>query len=211
MNTRSKLKTSSLVVLLIAAFAVTSLVGLQFVATVKAAGYTEYTGTLGGAGFIVRFPDNWNGILVVICRGYSGGPTFSNASVTVGSAMLNRSFAVAASNYGSGGFCIQKGVDSAYELTRYIINTYHVTGKIFLYGLSMGGAVALLLGEKYPDIHSGVLDLFGTKDLKDQHATKSRWANLSDAALTAELTALGIPVPSPWVYFTGSTPDSRSS
>jgi alpha-beta hydrolase superfamily lysophospholipase len=121
-----------------------------------------------------------------------GGTAAGGFSASV---FLERGFAIAASNYGSGGFCIQAGVNSTYQLTRYIIDTYHVTGKVFLIGISMGGAVALLLGEKYPKLYSGVLDMFGTKDLKDQYNTKSRWINLSDAELTAELTALTSPIP----------------
>ena len=76
LNTRKKLKTSSLVTLLVAAFAVYSLAGLQFVTTVKAAGYTEYKGTLGDAGFVVRIPEPWNGMLVVICEVTVVAPPF---------------------------------------------------------------------------------------------------------------------------------------
>jgi pimeloyl-ACP methyl ester carboxylesterase len=63
----------------------------------------------------------------------------------------------------------------------------------------MGGAIALLLGEKYPDVYSGVLDLAGPKDYKEHYAHKESWANLSEAELTEELTALGAGVP-PYMY-----------
>ena len=195
-----KVKTKSLTVLLVTLFLLSALVSVQFIGGASAAiDYTQYTGTLGDADFRLRIPNPWNGMLVVVCRGYSGPTNIPNPGTTLnnGGSMLEQGFAVAASNYGSAGFCIQAGVDSTYQLTMYIIDNYDVTGKVFLYGISMGGAVALLLGEKYPDLYSGVLDQFGTKDLKAQHSTKSRWANLTDEELAAELTALGIAVPPP--------------
>lgn len=205
MNTRLKLKTSSLVALLIAAFAATSLAGLQFVATVKAAGYTENVGTLDGANFAVRFPDQWNGMLAVICRGFSPTPV-TDARPTLNGpqiiALLNSGFAVAATTYGAAGYCVKKGMNATNQLTKYVVDTYHVPGKVFLVGMSMGGNIALLLGEKYPNVYSGVLDMFGTKDLKNQYQTKVRWMNLSDADLTAELNALTIPLPPNMFMFT---------
>jgi outer membrane protein assembly factor BamB len=193
---KSKVKTKSLTVLLVSVFLLSALAGTQFIGEVSAIDYTEIVGTLDGADYALRIPDPWNGMLVVICRGYS--PTLPSPLSPInnfGSSMLEQGFAVAASNFGAAGHCILTGVNSTYELTIHIINTYHVTGKVFLFGISMGGAVALLLGEKYPDIYSGVLDLFGVKDLKDSYTVKTRWANLTDEELTAELTALTAPAP----------------
>jgi pimeloyl-ACP methyl ester carboxylesterase len=196
---RIRAKATSLTVLLVSVLILSTLTGAQFIGKVSAIEYTQYNGTLNGADWVLRIPDPWNGMLVVICRGYWGPAIIPDpmSTISYGSYMLEQEFAVAASNYGSAGFCIQAGVDSTYELTMHVIDNYEVTGKVFLYGMSMGGAVALLLGEKYPEVYSGVLDLFGAKDLKEQYTTKSRWANLNDEELTAELTALDIPVPPP--------------
>jgi hypothetical protein len=168
---RIKAKATRLTALLVSVLILSALGGVQFIGKVSAAGYTEYTGTLGDAEFAVRFPDNWNGMLVVQCRGWwpslqTAVDVLSMFNDTVNE-LVNQGFVVAASNYGAAGFCIQKGIDSIYELTTYLVETYDVTGKIFLWGISMGGAVALLLGEKYPNIYSGVLDMYGVKDLKE--------------------------------------------
>ena len=195
---RIKVKATSLTALIVSVLILSALAGVQFIEEVSAIDYTDYTGTLDSADWALRIPDPWNGMLVVVCRGYSPtGIADIRTSIvwSTASVMLDQGFAIAGSTYGSGGFCIQKGVNSTYQLTMHVIDNYDVTGKVFLYGLSMGGAVALLLGEKYPDVYSGVLDLFGVKDLKDQHVRCSRWANLTDEELTAELTALTIPIP----------------
>jgi hypothetical protein len=40
--------------------------------------YTEYVGTLKGAGFVIRIPDDWNGMLVVGCHGWLIDVLWSN-------------------------------------------------------------------------------------------------------------------------------------
>ena len=183
----------------IMALLVSVLFGVRFIGEVSAVDYTEYTGTLNGADYVLRIPDPWNGMLVVCCRGYSHEPVADARTVGPFSAraptMLSQGFAVAASNYGAGGYCVQEGVNATRQLTEYIIDNYGVTGKAFLIGASMGGCIALLLGEQHPELFSGVLDMFGTKDMKSQYETKVRWASLNDSELTAELTALTAPSP----------------
>ena len=48
--------------------------------------FTEYVGALGGANFVVCIPDNWNGMLIVGCHGYSyptWNPDFQSCEWTV--------------------------------------------------------------------------------------------------------------------------------
>jgi len=195
----TKVKVTCLTSLLVSVLILSALAGVQFIEEVAALEYTEYTGTLDDADFVLRMPDPWNGMLVIICRGYTSTAVNPVIWLSFGSSMLNEGFAIAASDFGAVGQCVSKGVDSAYNLTMYIIDNYNVTGKVFLYGISMGGAIALLLGEKYPDVYSGVLDLAGPKDYKEHYAHKDSWANLSEVELEAELTALGAGVP-PYMY-----------
>ncbi len=132
-------------------------------------------------------------MLIVMYRGVTPGIIPNPlATLSYGTYMLNKGFAIAASNYGEKGLCVQAGVNSSYELTKHIIENFDVTGRVFLNGASLGGCVSLLLGAKYPEFYSGVLDLFGPKDLKEWYIRVTRWANLSDAELEAEMTALGI-------------------
>jgi hypothetical protein len=171
----------------------TAIVGTQFTVTVSAKKpivndltfgsleYTQILGTLGGADYELLIPDNWNGILVVACRGYQHeqpeiGGTLAwlgvNPTGPMGfgrSMMMLHQVAFAYSTYGAGGFCVKEGIIRTHQLTEYIIENYEVTGKVYLVGISMGGFVACILAEKYPNLYDGVLDVCGAKDAIGQH------------------------------------------
>jgi outer membrane protein assembly factor BamB/pimeloyl-ACP methyl ester carboxylesterase len=192
-----KAKAASLTILLIIILFFAALSGIQFIGEVSAIDYDEYTGTLGGGDYALRIPDLWNGMLIIYCRGWSpilppasDNLAYFNATV---SEVVNQGYAIAGSNYGVAGFCIQAGVNSSYELTNFVVSTYNVTGKVFLLGYSMGGAVALLLLEKYPDLYSGVLDVYGVKDLKEEY-------NVTMFSSSIEVETGGTPTTQPEAY-----------
>ena len=199
MHKTKKSKINSLLALIIAALVLSTLSGTQFVAKVNAATYTETVGTLDGAQYAIRIPNNWNGMLAIVCRGFShvAIPDIRNNTfyLSAANALTNQGYAVAASTFGAGGYCIQKAVNTTYQMTKYLIANYNIQGKVFLVGLSMGGGVALLLGEKYPSIYSGILDLCGAKNSTSSYIDRTTWASLNDTALAAEITALNAPVP----------------
>ena len=149
-------------------------------------GYTEYYGALGGANFYILIPDDWtnplgDGMLVVLCRsaGYVEDPRNSTEDYPFALALVEDGIAVAASNYGSMLANASTGAIRTHELALYAINEYHVKGKVFLCGTSLGGAVALLLGEQHPNIYSGVLDINGVKDTLYLYYTGVNYLNSS--------------------------------
>jgi S-formylglutathione hydrolase FrmB len=144
-------------------------------------GYTEYVGTLGGANYVIRIPtENWNGMLVVGCHGYMAFNWNPDAQFAMDNlpqppppfvglklpfALVAEGYAYAASSYGERGFAIKEAMIRTHQLTQYVIDNFGVTGKVFIVGHSMGGLIGLLLGEKYPELYDGVLDISGMRDI----------------------------------------------
>jgi len=133
-------------------------------------GYLQYVGTLGGANYVIRIPDEWNGMLVVGCHKWMPFDWTPDAQFAVDNlvnsqgiglpfALVEQGFAYAASSYGEGGWPVKEAMIRTHQLTEYVIDNYGVTGKVFVIGHSMGGAIALMLGEKYPELYDGVLDI----------------------------------------------------
>lgn len=194
---------------------------IPFISTVQAkiqetdmGTYTEYYGNLGGANCYILIPDIWenplgNGMLVVICRSglYVEDPRQSMEDYPFAQFLVNQGIAVAASNYGSSeSGCVEDGIIRTHQLTKYVIDNFDVSGKIFLCGTSLGGAVSLILGEKYPDVYSGVLDNSGVKDWAMFHETYTSYSG-TDPFLSVffPLAALGLE------ERYGGTPEEKSN
>lgn len=194
-RTKKSLMIFTVVLLALATF------GTQFVAMVGAKPpevtynstyhYTLQVGQLGGATYEIFMPDNWNGHLVIGCKGFTLStvplPPIDTLTVhTFGLQFMNSTaptrFAYATSTYGTNGFCMQEGIIHTHQLTQYVIDNFHVTGKVFIIGVSMGGQIALMLAHKYPDLYAGVLDVVGNKDTK---AFYNYWRDLTNLPATA--------------------------
>ena len=157
--------------------------------------YTQIQGTLGDADYVIQIPDLWNGMLVVACPWYQfpkdGSEVVSHLKYSaISSVLVSQGYAFACSNYGATGFPIQEAMIRIHQLTEYVIDNYHVPGKVFVMGGSMGGAVAILLGEKYPELYSGVLDLCGAKNIANSYTLCMTVSTLSIAQLRV---VLGLP------------------
>jgi pimeloyl-ACP methyl ester carboxylesterase len=189
-----KLEFKKLSVVIVTAVLLSTLLGTQLVSTASA-DTQEIMGKLAKADYRIRIPDNWEGNLVVVCRGYSPEvPTSWNPNSFW--QLLGQGYMIAESNYGVGGYCVKEGVIRTHQLTEYVLDHYPVTGKVLLVGMSMGGNIALELGVKYPHLYDGVLDIAGTKDLKTQYYDKMYYASLTDyAELAAAIIANGGAVP----------------
>jgi predicted esterase len=165
----------------------------------------QITGKLGGADYLLRIPSNWNGELIVYCRGYSH--LLSDVDMITPAngfnTMVQNGFAFAESNYGAGGVCIKEAIIRTHQLTEYIKDNYPVTGKVYLVGISMGGNIVLELGAKYPSLFDGVLDVAGATNMIDQYNEKVYCAGIaSDVDLAAAVVANGgvnPPFPSPTI------------
>jgi hypothetical protein len=177
--------------------------------------YTHYVGVLGGADYEIFMPDNWNGHLVIGCKGFTLStttpfPTLESINThQIGHLFMNTSalapdgkkFAYAQSTYDEIGFCMQAGMLHTHQLTEYIIDNFHVTGKVFLIGLSMGGQISQMLVDKFPDLYAGVLDVCGNKDTTAFYNYWRDLTNLPASASAIRTYLLGVPtsLPAPFV------------
>jgi pimeloyl-ACP methyl ester carboxylesterase len=194
------IKTKPLVLATLLILALTSATIPMFATTSAALPYTEVTGKLNGASYLIQIPnpiESWNRNLVVYCHGFSHTePQPPMSSAGLAAPMIAGGFAFAMSSYGMGGYFISTAMNNTYLLTQYVKSTYNVTGKIFLIGISQGGGISLQLAEKYPNLYSGVLDLSGSKDLKMSYNTRIDFLSAkNDSEIASKLQALGASVP----------------
>ncbi len=203
---------------------VSTTVGLQFVATVNAKkpevnynpvlGFTRILGTLGGAKYEIFMPDSWNEMLVIGCRGYHDEePEIEEvAAHYLGLIFMTdenpEHFAFAWSTYGEGGWCIDTGVIRTHQLTEYVIENYNVQGKVLLHGVSMGGLIACLLGEKYPNLYDGVFDVCGVKDFASLYYHKKAITELPSNPTAIRAYMNGPPAYLP-TSFTSTIPNNK--
>ncbi|MBN8825889.1 MULTISPECIES: alpha/beta hydrolase [unclassified Spirosoma] len=122
------------------------------------------SGRIDGARYVILFPQNWKGKLVMYAHGYefmgarplqSQNPGFSNNMKP----FLERGFAVAASDYQYQGFALPQGVDDTEALRKLFVKTYGKPDSTFMVGHSMGGGVSVATIENFGANYNGGLPL----------------------------------------------------
>ncbi len=115
----------------------------------------DWTGTLNGAPFRIRVPDNWNGTLLVHAHGYGfwPEPTVSPPWVPVEEQLLALGYAMAGSAFRNPGWSVKEGVQNTLALTNYFRGHVGQPDRIILWGVSMGGLITQAAIEKYPGIY----------------------------------------------------------
>jgi hypothetical protein len=111
----------------------------------------RWTGTLGGAGYRVEVPRNWNGKLVMYAHGYRGtgnSLTVSNPSA-LRKYLIDNGYAWAASSYSKNYYDVRAGVEDTNALANAFVEIARANGrtlsapsKVYITGHSMGGHVA---------------------------------------------------------------------
>ena len=112
----------------------------------------------GSTRWSARVPANWNRTLLVHSRGWSpsvGQPGLAPGQVT--EALLAAGYALAASNYGAGGWALAEAVPAQEETIAAFTRRYGKPKRVIGFGYSMGGLVTTALAERArPKIDGGI-------------------------------------------------------
>ncbi|MEO8538364.1 MAG: alpha/beta hydrolase [bacterium] len=138
--------------------------------TVKAPDFTALSGakasfgTLGGAGYEIEMPDNWNGEVVLYAHGFAGFGT--EVAVQTPPAALRRylitnGFAWAASSYSENGYDPGIGADDTLALKNLFVQKFGAPKHTYIAGASMGGNVVALALENQQKEYDGALSMCG--------------------------------------------------
>lgn len=110
----------------------------------------------GGAQWSGERPADWNGTLLLWSRGYSpnvGKPESAPAALT--KTLLAQGYAIAGSDYGSGGWALQEAVPAQTATVAAFAARYGKPKRVIAWGYSMGGLVTTALAEQRPAVING--------------------------------------------------------
>ena len=110
----------------------------------------------GVVGTDIAFPAHWNGTLLLWSRGYSlraGGA--ESAPADVRDLLLQAGYALAGSDYGSGGWALEQAVPAQIETIAAFTAQYGRPRRVIAWGNSMGGLVTTALAEREPAVIDG--------------------------------------------------------
>lgn len=113
-----------------------------------------------GARWAAEVPANWNGTLLLWSRGYSaraGDPELAPAAWK--QALLDRGYALAASNYGASGWALAEAVPAQRSVVGAFTRAYGAPKRVIGWGQSMGGLVTTALAEERQPVISGGVTL----------------------------------------------------
>jgi pimeloyl-ACP methyl ester carboxylesterase len=123
-------------------------------------------GTLGGAGYVIAVPSNWNGTLVLYSHGYVF-PGQSNPAPTAaltgafGAAFLQQGYALAGSSYSQTGWAVQQAFHDQIALLDFFDATCGTPMRTIAAGHSEGGLISAGLVQLYPNRFAGALPMCG--------------------------------------------------
>lgn len=134
---------------------------------------TVHRGTIDGAEYLVKVPDDWNGTLVLFSHGYypeawPPPPGFVMLSTAAQSEdwLLDHGYALAASNFRTvTGLAVEPALTDQIRLLDWFEDNVGTPRRTISSGMSMGGGIAVLLAERNPHRIDGVLASCGEFDM----------------------------------------------
>jgi len=119
-------------------------------------------GEHGGAGYQIEVPDDWNGDVVYFAHGFRGNPPeLTVQAPPIRRHLIERGYAWAASSYSANGYEPGIGARDTVALRAVVREQAGEPRREYIYGQSMGGNVATVALEQYPDAFDGAVSECG--------------------------------------------------
>lgn len=119
-------------------------------------------GVLGGAGYRIEKPINWNGKLVLWAHGYRGtGLELTVDDHPLRQFLLAQGYAWAASSYGKNAYDPAQGAKDTHALTQFFGNRFGRPSRTYITGASMGGHVTGIVAEQYRQSYDSAMPICG--------------------------------------------------
>jgi pimeloyl-ACP methyl ester carboxylesterase len=113
-------------------------------------------GTNQGAAYEIEVPDNWNGDVVYYAHGFRGPvPALSVDPPPLREYLIKHGYAWAASSFSENGYAPGIGAADTLALRGLFAEKVGAPRHQYLYGASMGGNVATVSLERYPQAYDG--------------------------------------------------------
>jgi pimeloyl-ACP methyl ester carboxylesterase len=128
---------------------------------------TEVHGRIGpGSEYALFVPTNWNGDLALYAHGFIDPalpidlPTADDIE-PLRDELVALGYAVAYSSFSENGLAIKDGARRTQQLRGIFVSKFSVPERTYLMGHSLGGLVAIMLAEQYPNHYAGALPMCG--------------------------------------------------
>jgi pimeloyl-ACP methyl ester carboxylesterase len=118
-----------------------------------------------GALYRICIPNQWNGDLVVYAHGYVAPqlplsiPDDQIGGVNLSQTINQLGYAFATTSYSKNGLAIKEGLADVVDLYNIFISGNARPRFVYILGSSLGGAVAALAAEKFPQLFNGALTI----------------------------------------------------
>lgn len=164
-------------------------------------------GVLGGAGYRIEKPTNWNGKLVLWAQGYRGtGLELSVDDHPLRRFPLAQGYAWAASSYGKNAYDLAQGAKDTHALTQFLGNRFGRPGRTYITGASMGGHVTGIVAEQYRQSYDSAMPICG---VLGDYELFDFFLDLNVGAQT--LSGVGKQYPYGPAYLTATVPPTKNA
>jgi pimeloyl-ACP methyl ester carboxylesterase len=133
-----------------------------------------------GAGYQIEVPADWNGTVVYFAHGFRGNPPdLSVGPPAIRDHLIENGYAWAASSYSANGYEPGIGAKDTVALRDVVREELGEPQRELIYGQSMGGNVATVALEQYPDAFDGAVSECGVLSGNDIFDYFLSWGALS--------------------------------